>query len=201
MRHQDLTINHRLESWIYPDAASRIAASGFVAGDIGRISYQSNTGDYWRLLSTTPTWKRLNGSAAAIQSGSASPAATTSVNPGIMLGLGAAAKITPSTTGKVFIVVSGTLTSYVASKQSAAALRWGTGSPPAYGASGNTGTVFPGNTAVFGGDTIETSGFSLSGLIPSAVIGTQLWFDIQLYVDAGGNGQALGVSITAVELP
>ena len=39
-RHQDLTLNHRLESYVYADAAARTGASGFVSGDIGRIAYQ-----------------------------------------------------------------------------------------------------------------------------------------------------------------
>jgi hypothetical protein len=56
MRHQDLTLNHRLETWVYANAAARTGATGFVSGDVGRIAYQSDNGTYWRLTATTPTW-------------------------------------------------------------------------------------------------------------------------------------------------
>jgi hypothetical protein len=55
-RHQDLTINHRIESWVYANAAARLSATGFVTEDIGRIAYQTDTGQYFRLTGTAPTW-------------------------------------------------------------------------------------------------------------------------------------------------
>ena len=59
MRHQDLVLNHILESWVYANATARTTAGGFVTGDIGRISYQTDTGQYWRLTATTPTWQLI----------------------------------------------------------------------------------------------------------------------------------------------
>jgi hypothetical protein len=44
-------------SWFYTNAAARTGATGFVAGDIGKIAYQDgNPGSYWKLTATTPTW-------------------------------------------------------------------------------------------------------------------------------------------------
>ena len=45
MRHQDLTINHRLESWVFANASARLAPGDYVIGDVGRIAYQSDTGE------------------------------------------------------------------------------------------------------------------------------------------------------------
>lgn len=42
--------------WTYADAAARTSATGFVAGDIGQLSFQSDTQTYWRLTSTGPAW-------------------------------------------------------------------------------------------------------------------------------------------------
>ena|SRR5215472_7854204 len=56
MRHQDLTANHLLESFTYANSTARMAATGFVAGDVGRIAYQQDQGAYYRLTATTPAW-------------------------------------------------------------------------------------------------------------------------------------------------
>lgn len=56
MIHSNSTSNHILENWTYADAAARTGATGFVAADVGKIAYQTDTGEYWRLTATTPTW-------------------------------------------------------------------------------------------------------------------------------------------------
>jgi hypothetical protein len=126
MRHQDLIFNHRLESWIFANAAARNAAGTYVAGDVGRIAYTTDSGDYWRLLTTTPTWKRLNGIYAAFQTPQPplNPTSTTSTT-GVMAGLGAV--ITPSVTGKILVTISGTLFNVVADRWSSVSIRYGTG--------------------------------------------------------------------------
>jgi hypothetical protein len=44
-------------TWFYKDTASRTSATGFVAGDVGKIAYQDgNPGTFWKLINTTPTW-------------------------------------------------------------------------------------------------------------------------------------------------
>jgi hypothetical protein len=197
MRHQDLIINHRLESWVYPDTASRLGATGFVSGDIGRIAYQSDKGDYYRLLSTTPTWARLAPALfASRQTAQASPAATAAVTPGILLGLNAA--LTPTATGKVLATACGTLVTSDVAKAPAAQLRFGTGTAPAYGVVGSTGTLVGGVAIVSGA---LGAPFSISGLVLNAVLGTQLWFDLQIYATAPANALVLSATVTAVEIP
>jgi hypothetical protein len=51
-----ITLYFEPGTWTYPNAAARTGATGFVAGDIGKIAYQSDTSTFWRLTATTPTW-------------------------------------------------------------------------------------------------------------------------------------------------
>lgn len=59
--HSTLTKNHRLENWVYANEAARLAASGLVSGDVGKIAFQTDTSTYWRLTATTPTWALIQG--------------------------------------------------------------------------------------------------------------------------------------------
>jgi hypothetical protein len=199
MRHQDLTFNHRLESWIFANAAARNAAGSYVAGDVGRIAYTSDSADYWRLLTTAPTWKRLNGAYAAFQTPqpALNPASTTSTT-GVMAGLGAV--ITPTVTGKILVIIAGTLGNAVAGKIPGAALRYGTGTPPVNGAA-PTGTAI-GAVEILTGNTVNNaSPFSLAGVIINAVIGVALWLDLLQSTASGGTTALTNVSVSAVELP
>jgi hypothetical protein len=42
--------------WTYATAAARTAATGFVAADVGKLAYQTDTQVYYTLSTTTPTW-------------------------------------------------------------------------------------------------------------------------------------------------
>ena len=199
MRHQDTTINHRLESWVFTNAAARVAAGSYVSTDVGRIGYQTDSGDYWRLLSTTPTWKRLNGAYAAIQTPQPplNPAGTTS-STGVHAGLGAV--LTPTVTGKVLVTITGTMVNAVANKWPATALRYGTGTPPANGAA-PAGTPLGALDFLTGNTVNNATPFSLTGVVLNAAIGVALWFDLVQSTTAGGTTTLNSVSVTAVELP
>jgi len=51
-------------AWTYADAATRAAASGFVASDVGKLARQLDNNTLWMLTATTPTWLAVGGSAA-----------------------------------------------------------------------------------------------------------------------------------------
>jgi hypothetical protein len=57
-RHSTQTANHRIENFVFADAAARAAGTGYtiVAADIGKVAYQTDTGAYYRLTATVPTW-------------------------------------------------------------------------------------------------------------------------------------------------
>jgi hypothetical protein len=62
--HGDSEIGNRhpIENFSYADAAARTGAAGLVAGDVGKVAYQIDTGAYWRLTDDSPvTWVQIGG--------------------------------------------------------------------------------------------------------------------------------------------
>lgn len=60
VNHGDLTTNHVPHTDTYANAAERLAASGFVSGDVGKLYEQSDgRRPLYRLTATTPTWDAL----------------------------------------------------------------------------------------------------------------------------------------------
>lgn len=47
---------HIPHNWSYADATARAAATGFVAGDVGKLALQESDNTFWILTATTPTW-------------------------------------------------------------------------------------------------------------------------------------------------
>jgi hypothetical protein len=58
--HSNQTYNHPIENWVYANAAARTGATGFVTADVGKVAYQTDSGDYYRLTATTPTWQLIS---------------------------------------------------------------------------------------------------------------------------------------------
>lgn len=56
MKHQDCTLIHPPYNWTYATAALRLAATGFVASDVGKVARQTDDNSLWLLTATTPTW-------------------------------------------------------------------------------------------------------------------------------------------------
>jgi len=59
--HADLTGSniHIPYTWSYADATEREAASGFVAGDVGKLALQQDNNTLWLLTATTPAWLQI----------------------------------------------------------------------------------------------------------------------------------------------
>jgi hypothetical protein len=200
MRHQDLTINHILESWVYANAAARTGATGFVAGDIGRIAYQSDNGTYWRLTATTPTWASLQPLAYASLLATAGNPTGTASTAFVMMGLGGTFKITPTATGKMHILIQGYLFGTVASVGMLAQLRYGTGAAPANGAAA-AGTGI-GNFVQANNSANAGSPFCLSGIVTGMALGTQYWIDLAIASSNATQTTAVGAPVlTAFETP
>lgn len=198
MRHQDLTLNHRLESWVYADAPTRVAALGFVAGDVGRIAFQTDTGQYWRLIDDTPVvWQPMS-STATLQTAYVSPnVAVGAVS--VMAGL--AAVITPVASGKLFVTIAG----YISNTSTGAAqtaIRYGTGVAPANGAA-LVGTQVGAVAQRDGGLPVGTKvPFSVSAVITGLAVTppNPVWLDLAV-VSTLGNTSIGNVAVSAYELP
>ncbi len=50
-------LNQPVEHWQFSNAASRTGATGFFSQDIGKLGYQTDTGQYYRLIDLTPGWQ------------------------------------------------------------------------------------------------------------------------------------------------
>ena len=63
--HKYSVSNHALESTAltYANLAARVADTTAVSADLGRIAYQTDTGEYWRLIATgggAAAWQRID---------------------------------------------------------------------------------------------------------------------------------------------
>jgi hypothetical protein len=183
MRHQDLQANHILESWVYANAAARTGATGFVAGDAGRVSFQQDTKQYWRLVDITPTWTLLGPSIfvrptanwASFQDNTAHTIVSISPN-WTMVGLNN--QFTPQYSGVVLVSCVTTVASSVTN-----AFQWfygsfGTGTPPV-NKQVQVGTIFTNQANGVNQDVANsyTMG-TVTGILSGLTIGTPYWFDI-----------------------
>jgi hypothetical protein len=200
MRHQDLTKNHILESWVYANAAARTGASGFASGDVGRIAYQVDTKQYWRLASTAPTWEPVDPTAASLQVTPGNPTLTASFT-GVHMGLGSSIAFTPIRSGKVMFNISGSIANSVASDGAKVQARFGTGAAPANGAA-PTGTA-SGNQPTLTNNASTAAlkvPFNVCVIISGLTLGTAYWFDLLLTAITGGNASITDLTATICEL-
>ncbi len=59
---------HRPYNWSYADATARLAATGFVAGDVGKLARQTDDNSLWMLTDDSPiTWQSIATAYAVIQ--------------------------------------------------------------------------------------------------------------------------------------
>lgn len=53
---------HVVHNWAYADAATRVAATGFVTSDLHKLSLQEDNNSMWQLIGISPTvWKLVSG--------------------------------------------------------------------------------------------------------------------------------------------
>lgn len=55
---------HVVQSYEYADAAARLAATGFVASDVGRVARQASDNTFWVLSTTAPAWLEITAGGA-----------------------------------------------------------------------------------------------------------------------------------------
>lgn len=61
IQHKDAALlkRHPFHNWEYANRSARLAASGFGAGDVGKVARQTDNDSYWILKATTPTWTQI----------------------------------------------------------------------------------------------------------------------------------------------
>lgn len=148
-------------------------------------------------LSTSPAFASYNSPTATNPTGNSSGA-----NVFLMQGLGGAAKITPAITGKVLIIITGSVANSVASGYAFTVLYYGTGTAPANNAA-STGTSTGAQSNYVGstGTATMTVPFCLTALVTGLAVGTQYWMDVGVNRNSTGVASLTGVTVTAIEIP
>lgn len=131
---------------------------------------------------------------ATYQATPADPTGTTSTS-GVMMGL--AGSITPASSGKILIMISGDL------KSSSAAtlkmqIRYGTGSAPGNGGA-LTGTAVGNLATAIGNDADQQFPTTCNAIISSLSVGTAYWIDVSLSTSAG-TGTVKNISMSVMEI-
>jgi len=133
---------------------------------------------------------------AATQNLSASPAATTTATPGVMMAIGGA--ITPTKSGNVLINITGYWNNNTISDQCTLGIRTGTGTAPINGAAA-TGTA-RGSTQNIGQATAGFNyPFAVTSLVTGLTVGTAVWIDLAVFITTGGTCTLKNVTTVAVE--
>lgn len=177
------------------DGTWSTGTSGNIATAIAAVANQS----YELVYDGTKWYPSSFGSAGAIYSGApADPTGTTSTT-AVMMGLGGAASITPTKTGRISFTISGQMTNNTNNDGATVQLRYGAGTAPTNGAA-VTGTQ-AGNSQSFTASVANgSSGFSLSPIVTGLTLGTPYWFDLGLNAVTGGTAATKGITISAHEI-
>lgn len=130
------------------------------------------------------------------QSSPSDPTGTTSTV-GVMMGLAGA--ITPRVTGKIFVVISGSISNDTATDGAQVQLRHGTGTAPTNAAAltGTTGGGLVKFTQALAGQEQQ---FSSQYIVSGLTVGTAYWLDVGLAAITAGTANIYDVSLTAYEL-
>lgn len=136
-------------------------------------------------------------SSAVVQASPADPTGTTDLT-GKMMGL--AVSIMPVNTGRILVVISGTIANATAIADGAnVQLRTGTGSAPANG-DALGGTVAGGLVKYVAATTAQKSPFTVSAIISGLTLATARWIDLGLAAVTGGTATVKDLSVSAYEL-
>lgn len=135
---------------------------------------------------------------AVYQAQPSDPTGTTNTS-GVMMGLAGA--ITPSSTGRIMFMISGTVETTVSTSGCRYQIRYGTGTAPSNGAS-LTGTAI-GNEQVitiFATSPSDSPPFSLQAIVTGLTPSTAYWFDLSLGAVTSGTAAAKEISMSAFEI-
>ena len=141
---------------------------------------------------------QFNGNALATTSSTpANPTGTTSTT-GVMMGL--AGSIT-TRTGRVLVIISGTMKSDTANDGAQVQIRYGTGTAPTNGAALTGTAVGSLQRLVASAVTSEEFPFSVSAVVTGLTGGTAYWLDVGLAAITGGTAAITSVSVAAHDTP
>ena len=180
---------------------SLTAAGGLVlgAGAIATTTTLTSTATSARAISFPDASGTLavSGGGATEQATPATPPATGSTS-GVQMGL--AGTITPSSSGKVMLIISGRILNTNTGSGGNVSISYGTGAAPAFGDL-PTGTTV-GNALFFTEpNALYSIPFTNNAVITGLTVGTAYWIDLQVSTVSGGQVLVGSLSISAMEMP
>lgn len=184
-----LNINGLGATTIQSRDGAALVGNELVAGQFVEVVYD---GTNFRLFKPSP---------ATTLNTPSNPTGTTSLV-GVLMGFSSGVTlITPTTTGRVLIIINGRSANNNASGGVVIGLRYGTGTGPANGASSGTGIAALGANETYSiANTSIAVPFSLAGVVSGLTIGQGYWIDLILAATTGGTATVSNVTLSAVEL-
>ena len=167
-------------------------------GDLhNEINLGALTAGYLHIRTALGQATVLSSFAVTVQASPGDPTGSASLV-GLMMGLGVT--ITPSVTGRIQIIVTGTIANATAIADGAnVQLRTGTGAAPANG-NALTGTVAGGLVKYVAATVAEKAPFTVSAIVSGLTLNTTVWIDLGLAAVTGGTATVKDLSVSAVEL-
>lgn len=135
----------------------------------------------------------------AVYNGTPADPTGTANTTGLMMGLGGAATITPVISGKVLIIVSGTIQSTSGSGGYKHQLYYGSGTAPTNGAAltGSTASANVQTTSVGANLSLP---FSVQGIVSGLTLNTAYWIDMGIAAVTAGTASIKTLTISAMEI-
>ena len=164
---------------------------GMVSGNTakvpaGKTAFIFSDGtDFWQL-----------GAATSTTSTPIDPIGTTSTV-GLMMGL--SGSITPSSSGKVLVIISGDMKNSAQFDGCSVKIRMGTGTAPANGAA-LTGTAYGSSVRGRCASSDQLLPFSVQTIVSGLTLGTAYWIDLALASLISSFASVADISISAVEI-
>jgi len=197
------TMNAAAVAFIGVKAVFTEGASGTAAGTLlldlqyGTSGAEASKFTVSKAGAVSATSYQVGGNAfATTNSSPGDPTGTTSTT-GVMMGLAGA--IT-TRSGRVVVIISGTIKNNTANDGAAVQIRYGTGSAPT-NAAALTGTAVGAlQRHVDAGVTNEEVPFSVSAVVTGLTGGTAYWLDVSLAAITGGTATITGVNVTAFDI-
>lgn len=127
---------------------------------------------------------------------SATPTGTTNTT-GVMMGL--AGSITPVSTGRILVIVTGMMGNGTIADGAATQIRYGTGGAPSNGGA-LAGTTLGLLKTMIASTALGKQGFALSYVVSGLTLSTTYWVDISLAAVTAGTATVYGVDLVVIEL-
>jgi hypothetical protein len=129
---------------------------------------------------------------------SANPSGTTSTSSYKMMGL--AGTITPVVTGRMLIIISGSVTNSSNADGAMVQIRYGTGAAPINGAAATGNVAGSVEELINPSSATVTVPFSCTAIITGGILNNAYWLDLGVAALTGGTATVSSVTIYAVEL-